>query len=272
MNCFGSIKCLNELFWVDKMAPGITRLIAADFSERLKNRERNLIAAAFDFLVVSMLVAALGDQEWFRLQGGKCPLKHLGTSLFYKIGSFRTEIRIDPGDAVQKEHSSYLTGHYKYVDCVTPPAVDVFHGLIALGFVGVGTTIVSLLLNLFGTRKNFAGWLRRNGVFSIFSVIFAAVVLGLAYWLSVMIETQQKENAVSPEDVTVSYENGFYLVLASGIFSVCSIAANLISSFIRLKRRAEDQLRLMENLDERHAGHSEFAEMLIPQPPPPYSP
>lgn len=55
------------------------------------------------------------------------------------------------------------------MDCVTPPAVDVFHGLIAVGFVGVGTILFSLILNLFGTRKNFAGWLRRNGVFSLFS-------------------------------------------------------------------------------------------------------
>lgn len=94
------------------MPPGITRLIAADFGERLKNRERNLIAAAFDFLAVSMLAAALGDQEWFSLSGGKCPLKHLGTSLFYKIGSFRTEIRMDPGDAVQTEHLYYITGHH----------------------------------------------------------------------------------------------------------------------------------------------------------------
>lgn len=94
------------------MPSGITRIIAADFGERLKNRERNLVAAAFDFLAVSMLAAALGDQEWFYLNGGKCQLKYLGTSLFYKIGSFRTELRTDPGDAVPKEHLYYLTGHH----------------------------------------------------------------------------------------------------------------------------------------------------------------
>lgn len=41
---------------------------------------------------------------------------------------------------------------------------------------------------------------------------------------------------------------------------------------MRLKRKAEDQLRLMEHFEERYAGQSEFAEMLIPPPPPPYSP
>lgn len=55
---------------------------------RLKERERNLLAAVLSIVVIATLSTALVHPRWFYLQGGGCGHKYLGVQNFFYVGYF----------------------------------------------------------------------------------------------------------------------------------------------------------------------------------------
>ena len=53
---------------------------------RPKQTERNLVAAILGILVIAVLIAALAEQKWFKLHGGKCQYTYMGVYQFLTKG------------------------------------------------------------------------------------------------------------------------------------------------------------------------------------------
>uniref|UniRef100_A0A5S6QP77 Transmembrane protein 127 transmembrane region domain-containing protein n=1 Tax=Trichuris muris TaxID=70415 RepID=A0A5S6QP77_TRIMR len=209
----------------------------------------SLASTAFGLLAVAALSVSLAEQDWFYINGGHCPLKHLGLSLFYGFGYFEYVHSFDVGAPfrIPRRHTIYRTRSKSFVDCVTPEIVDIFHALIGVIFITLMLAFCNVIVSACELNRGPFRWIRTNSVFNVFLVFFCVFTIGISYWVSLLIENFQRSTTDAPEMVHVSFGEGFYLIVAAACFFICAFMSNIVKYALKLRKRMEDRLSLIEN-------------------------
>ncbi|KHJ49481.1 hypothetical protein D918_00608 [Trichuris suis] len=136
----------------------------------LKCSSYSLISTAFGLLAIAALSASLAEQDWFYINGGHCPLKHLGLSLFYGFGYFEYVHTFDVASTLRipRRHTIYRTRSKSFVDCVTPEIVDIFHALIGVIFITLMLAFSNVIVSACELNRGPFRWIRTNSVFNVF--------------------------------------------------------------------------------------------------------
>ncbi|KFD57792.1 hypothetical protein M513_01462 [Trichuris suis] len=244
----------------------------------LKCSSYSLISTAFGLLAIAALSASLAEQDWFYINGGHCPLKHLGLSLFYGFGYFEYVHTFDVASTLRipRRHTIYRTRSKSFVDCVTPEIVDIFHALIGVIFITLMLAFSNVIVSACELNRGPFRWIRTNSVFNVFLeirkltsrehsvfsfliplcadilmtqrlVFFCVFTIGISYWVSQLIENFQRSTTDAPELVHVSFGEGFYLIVAAACFFICAFVSNIVKYAFKLRKRMEDRLCLIEN-------------------------
>ncbi|CAM1296822.1 TMEM127 (predicted) [Pycnogonum litorale] len=219
-------------------------------------RERNFIAAVFEIIVIAILATALAQPQWFHLVGGGCNHSYLGAYQFVYVGYFESRpTSLSSSKLLTTTSSSSLIYHdvtETLDNCVTPKIVNLFRVVIALCFLAIISLIVQLISDIRGVNHKLLKLLRRNAIGSIIAVIFCVSIIGICYYMSILMEHQQKMTRVRDgAKVMVQFHVSYYLITAAGSIAIIASAANLMkrypSAFIPRRFHHNSHRRFMPN-------------------------
>ncbi|KAL3184888.1 hypothetical protein MRX96_030781 [Rhipicephalus microplus] len=190
---------------------------------RLKERERNLLAAVLSIVVIATLSTALVHPRWFYLQGGGCGHKYLGVQNFFYVGYFEVFPRHFVNGPSRLPSYVYYGWNEVMKDCVTPTIVSLQRVLIVLCFLA----IVSSLLQFFMDAL----------------VGLCLGIVGTCYYISTLMEVQQEMTKPSRSSrVEVSFSVSYHLVAAAGAAAVLAAGANLLARPVLVTRLGDSTI------------------------------
>lgn len=260
-------------------------------------REKCVPSAILYLISTILLVGALCEEQWIRVEDGACPYNFLGLINFYGGGTFEhwysrpagsenfftssdsPAAVFFPGDTLKFQqtlkpvaHNAYHTGHRVFVDCVTHRIVDIFHILIGVCCAATICSFVSFIFDLFGAvPKSTLARLRRTSIFGFFSVIISCIGICLTLWLCFLIaDFQRSVDSDSRKVVRISVADGFYFVFVASLAAICGVCVNAISMIVvlRLRRRSEDMRSLLtgagRNSTDSSGTQQQSAAVLLP--------
>ncbi|XP_033098377.1 transmembrane protein 127-like [Anneissia japonica] len=218
---------------------------------RPKITERNLVAAIMGMVVIAFLIAALAEQKWFRLHGGKCDKEYIGA---YEFLTPHVE------DAPSMEY------------CITSQVVTIMRLNIGFIFLSIISSLIAFFLDTLGPMKHIVKTIRRHSVGNIITVLFCVTICGFCYWVTTLMEVVLNNYKLAQgSKVSVSYDVGFYLVAGAGSLSVIISATNLLRRYSAFEVVPRE--RLMDDwdnfLEAELRGAPHFDEL---PPPPAYTP
>jgi hypothetical protein len=193
-----------------------------------KRSERNLVAAILGIVVIAVLISSLAEQKWFYLHGGKCSKAYIGAYQFLTS-------RIESSPA--------------YKNCLNSQVVAIMRAIIVLIFFSITSSLFAFFLDILGPLKPSLRLMRRHAVGNIVTVLLCLVMSGLCYWsASLMEDVLQEHKYGKGSKVYVSFEVGYYLVVASGALSVIISATNLLRPYSSYDETTRE--RLIEDWDQ----------------------
>lgn len=249
----------------------------------LKEPERNIPAALLSILIIATLATALAQPHWFYLKGGGCTRKFIGVQEFFFIGNFKftSPSIVQPGGKTQS--LIYYGFNEEMKDCITPSIVSSLRCIIAFCLLAILSSLMQFFLDTLGVMQKWLRPIRRNGIGSIFTVFLCVTVIGLCYYVSVMMEQQQESTKINPgTKVEIKFAISYFLVTGAGSVAIIASAANLLRR-TQVNHNQDHQVLLddSEGAETFSVGiphlHSfshrqEISHMQTLPPPPPYSP
>uniref|UniRef100_A0A1E1XDF0 Putative conserved plasma membrane protein n=2 Tax=Amblyomma TaxID=6942 RepID=A0A1E1XDF0_9ACAR len=197
---------------------------------RLKERERNLLAAVLSIVVIATLSTALVHPRWFYLQGGGCGHKYLGVQNFFYVGYFEAFPRLFVNGPSRLPSYIYYGWNEVMKDCVTPTIVSLQRVLIVLCFLAILSSLLQFFMDALGVTYKWLRVIRRNAFCSIVTVGLCLGVVGTCYYISTLMEVQQEMTKPSRSSrVEVSFSVSYHLVAAAGAAAVLAAGANLLA-------------------------------------------
>ncbi|XP_071947919.1 transmembrane protein 127-like [Antedon mediterranea] len=218
---------------------------------RPKTTERNLVAAIMGMVVIAFLIAALAEQKWFSLHGGKCDKEYIGAYEF-------------------------LTPHVENTPsmeyCITSQVVTIMRINISFIFLSIISSLIAFFLDTLGPMKHVIKTIRRHSVGNIVTVLLCVTICGFCYWVTTLMEKVLNSYKLAEgSKVSVSYDVGFYLVAGAGSLSVIISATNLLRRYSAYEVVPRE--RLMDDWDNFLEAELRSAPQLTEMPPPPaYTP
>lgn len=288
---------VNKGFLIRTFAIGALKLLLAMFplsqspsrssnsrgtSGRISHN-RNYGAAFFQMMTIALLCTSLAQPSWLSLitrassstrPGESCP-KHLTPYQFFDYGYFESgeTIRNTTGNAAIRlfYHSAVGT-----LACLTPSIVNLFKVILMLVIVAIIVSFIGFLLDVLGTKSRLSLSVRSNGLLTIPTVLIAAAVVSLVYYITVLVERENHHFHF----VEVSFDYGFFTLSAAGGTALLATAAAL---FKRMgpsnseRRRSRSRHRRSRSSRLRDSRLMLVDTVESPQmtgvcdPPPPYS-
>ncbi|KAK7867289.1 hypothetical protein R5R35_002116 [Gryllus longicercus] len=237
-----------------------------------KEQERNFLAAFFHMATIALTCTSLAQLGWFRLRGGHCA-PHLAVYQFFSYGYFDTNpVENDMLITSEKEVDT-STGSYflpETLQCVTPEIATLMRIIILLCFMAMISSLVGFFLDIVGPTKKVLKVVRRNAVPSIITVILVVIIIGVCYYITLLLENV----GMQEYKVQVSYEYGCYTITAAGAVAVFATACNLfqnptMSEDVQRRRLIDD----WDGLETFYVGeHGRDTPLESIPPPPPYTP
>ncbi len=176
-----------------------------------KRAERNLVAAILGMIVIAVLISSLAEQKWFRLHGGQCTHTYIGAYQF-----------LTPGIEKSTDYSK----------CVNAQVVTIMRSVIAFIFLSITSSLFAFFLDTLGPMKVSLRFVRRHAIGNIIAVLMCLTMSGFCYWAASEIEkTLSANKRADGSKVIVSFEVGYYLIVASGALSVIISATNLLRPY-----------------------------------------
>ncbi|XP_067126468.1 transmembrane protein 127-like [Centruroides vittatus] len=249
---------------------------------QVKERERNIPAAILSIIVIATLSTALAQPKWFYLKGGGCTHEYIGVQEFFYMGYFESV-----KSTKMKDSDMYFIYHgyndeMKY--CVTPAIVNVIRTVIALCFIAILTTLVQFFFDTIGVRNKWLKTIRRNSLFNILTVLLCVVVIGLCFYISTLMEQQQKSTKINATTkVEIKFDVSYFLVSGAGAMAILAAAANLLRRYPIIESQSTQGL--LDDADNTETFSIDFPHVSSTWPyriessqmqnlsaPPPYSP
>lgn len=194
-----------------------------------KDNGKNLISGVVSIVVIVVVCACMSQPQWFWLDGGGCTTHTIGLYLFFHPGHFQPVEGKDVGSSMS--HVIYYTNGEELKFCVTPEIVALMRIVIGLIFMMICSSLVQMLLDISGPSGSIMKCFRKNAVAGIFSVLVCVVCVGMCYYITTLIETQQEATkpVIGPlavARVQVKLDVGFYLLIFAGGMSVLAVGCS----------------------------------------------
>lgn len=210
---------------------------------RLKERERNLLAAVLSIVVIATLSTALVHPRWFYLQGGGCGHKYLGVQNFFYVGYFEEFPRHFVNGPSRLPSYVYYGWNEVMKDCVTPAIVSLQRVLIVLCFLAIVSSLLQFFMDALGVTYKWLRAIRRNAFCSIVTVGLCLGIVGTCYYISTLMEVQQEMTKPSRSSrVEVSFSVSYHLVAAAGAAAVLAAGANLLARPVPVTRLGDSAI------------------------------
>lgn len=194
---------------------------------RLKERERNIIAAAFSIAVIAALATALAQPHWFYLKGGECDGKYIGVQEYFS--SRHTEVS-NQDYPTSKQRTSTL--YRSNTGCVTSTVICLLRTNIAFTFLAILFSLIQFFFDTLGVVNKWLKAFRRNAVGSIITVLFCVAIVGVCYYCTVLIEQQEEKIKTERESkIEVKFDISYYLITGAGAVAILASAANLLRRY-----------------------------------------
>lgn len=219
-----------------------------------KEDESNVISATFHMLTITLISMSLVDLTWFSITGPVC-VPYLTLGEFFWFGCSNEE-DIDYSDCA----------------CITPKIVNMMRITIVLCFMTIIFALMGFFLEIIGPKHPVYTSLRRYAVMGTFTVIWIMVIVGISYYIVVLLEMSLVK-FYPKQQSSVSYGIGFYLIAASGAVTCCGIVYTLVLPLHHSRYSRDDDRCLLDAFDD---GLDTFHHPIPPPPycipPPPYTP
>lgn len=179
--------------------------------------------------VIAVLISALAEQKWFKLHGGQCTHQYVGVYQF-----------LTPG----------LDKSPDYELCLNDKVVVIMRSVISFIFMSIVASLFAFFLDVLGPMKTLLKLIRRHAIGNVVTVLLCVTINGFCYWSAMLMEEVLQEHIKAPGSrVVVSFEVGFYLIVASGALSVIISATNLLRPYSSYEESIPRE-RLVEDWDE----------------------
>ncbi|XP_069178741.1 LOW QUALITY PROTEIN: transmembrane protein 127 [Procambarus clarkii] len=194
-----------------------------------KDHDKNLMSGVVSTVVIVVVCACMSQPQWFWLDGGGCSTHNIGLYIFFHAGHFQPVEGKDVTSSMS--HVIYYTNGEELKFCVTPEIVALMRIVIGLIFVIICSSLVQMLLDISGPSGSILKCFRKNAVAGIFSVLVCVVCVGVCYYITTLIETQQEATkpVIGPlavARVQVKLDVGFYLLIFAGGMSVLAVGCS----------------------------------------------
>ncbi|XP_066958802.1 transmembrane protein 127-like [Macrobrachium rosenbergii] len=191
-----------------------------------RDSEKNLMSGVVSIIVIVVTCACISQPQWFRLDGGGCSTHTVGLYLFFHPGNFEPLKGTDIGPSAS--HVIYYTNGEELKFCVTPEIVAFMRLVIGLIFLMICSSLVQMLLDITGPSGRILKCIRKNAVAGIISVLVCVVCIGVCYYITTLMETQQETTKpvigpLASARVHVKLDIGFYLLIFAGALSVFAV-------------------------------------------------
>ncbi|XP_067003438.1 transmembrane protein 127 [Anabrus simplex] len=236
-----------------------------------KEQDRNFVAAFFHMATIALTCTSLAQLGWFRLRGGLC-VPHLAVYQFFSYGYFdTTSMQNDISGNEVVSNPYYPNGS---LQCVTPEIANLMRIIILLCFLAMISSLIGFFLDIVGPTRKTLKVIRRNGIPSTITVLWVVAIVGLCYYITLLLEVAVREMHPGYR-VHVSYEYGCYTITAAGVVAVFATACNLFqqqstSTEDNQRRRLIDDWDGVETFSVGIQGSDTPLESI--PPPPPYTP
>lgn len=234
--------------------------------------ERNFLTAFFHMATISLTCTSLAQLGWFRLQGDHCTL-HLAVYQFFGYGYFDSNPSSNDLLITADTHIDTSTSYYipENLQCVTPEVVNCMRIIILLCFFAIISSMVGFFLDIVGPTRRVLKIIRRNAIPSICTVIWVIAIIGVCYYITVILENLDTHDS----KIQVTYEYGCYTITAAGAVAVCATASNLFqlppaTPDDYQRRRLVDDWEGLETFYVRDPRDTPLE--CLPPFPPPYTP
>lgn len=256
---------------------------ASGRSSHHNSHNRNYGAAFFQMMTIALLCTSLAQPSWLSLvtraststrSGESCP-KHLTPYEFFDYGYFESETRNATGNLPPPIRLFYHSA-VGTLACLTPAIVNLFKVILMLVIVAIILSFIGFLLDVLGTKSRLSLSVRSNGLLQIPTVLIAAGVVSLVYYITVLVERENHHFHF----VEVSFDYGFFTLSAAGGTALLATASALfkrIGPSSSERRRSRSRHRRSRSSRLRDSRLMLVDTVESPQltgvcdPPPPYS-
>lgn len=194
-----------------------------------RDHDKNIMSGVVSIIVIVVVCACLSQPQWFWLDGGGCTTHTIGLYMFFHPGEFH--VTEDTTYSPSTSHLIYYANGHKLKYCVTPEIVTLMRVVIGLIFVMICTSLIQMMLDITGPTGRVLKCIRKNAVAGIISVLVCVVCVGVCYYITTLIETQQEATKpvtgpAASARVQIKLDVGFYLLIFAGGMSVMSVGCS----------------------------------------------
>ncbi|KAK7082345.1 hypothetical protein SK128_017851 [Halocaridina rubra] len=191
-----------------------------------RDSEKNILSGVLCIIVIVVTCACISQPQWFQLDGGGCSSHSIGLYLFFHPGTFEPIKGMDM--SIYSSHLIYYTNGEELKFCVTPEIVAFMRLVIGLIFLMICSSLIQMLLDITGPSGRILKCIRKNAVAGIFSVMVCVVCIGICYYITTLMETQQEATKpvygpMASARVHIKLDIGFDLLIFAGGLSVTAV-------------------------------------------------
>ncbi|XP_042858221.1 transmembrane protein 127-like [Penaeus japonicus] len=194
-----------------------------------RDHDKNIMSGVVSIIVIVVVCACLSQPQWFWLDGGGCTTHTIGLYMFFHPGEF--QVIEGTTYSSSTSHLIYYANGHKLKFCVTPEIVTLMRVVIGLIFVMICASLIQMMLDITGPTGRVLKCVRKNAIAGIVSVLVCVVCVGVCYYITTLIETQQEATkpVIGPAAsarVQIKLDVGFYLLIFAGGMSVMAVGCS----------------------------------------------